>query len=166
MKHLKKHGNDVYTDVIAASDDEALIEEYATLFSKVHFVVEADRWANLRIENGQDGAPVGHDGHVFTPEQLEKISAASKANWQDPDFQAKVKASQSAAWTNDRKAEQAERSKNAWTLERRAAHSARLKQLYEEEPERRARMAAKLKGRKMTEEHKHKISQALKKEGK
>lgn len=80
-RHLKTHGNDVRTFILGVFDNEISCTGWATLFSKLYSVAESPDWANLRDENGKDGAPVGHPGHVFTSEQLEKISTASKKSW-------------------------------------------------------------------------------------
>ncbi len=82
-QHIKKHGNNVSTEIYGCFDNEELCMEAALQFSKNNNIISSDLWANLIDENGQDGAPVGHRGHIFTNEQKEKIAQTSKGRWED-----------------------------------------------------------------------------------
>ena len=55
LKHLRKHGNNIRTEVIGEYTDEQECKEIAINFSKLHNIVDSDEWANLCIENGTDG---------------------------------------------------------------------------------------------------------------
>lgn len=156
-RHLKVHDNDVHTFVLGTFDNEVSCVGWATLFSKFYSITESNDWANLRDENGRDGAPVGHEGHKFSTEELAKISSASRQLWQTPKIVEQIKKSQKASWTPERKAVQRELNKAAWTPERRKQHSERIKQLREEGAyDGTASKAPK------SPEHRKKISQALK----
>lgn len=72
-RHLQKHGAMFTTEIIASFDDPKECEEYAIKFSIDNNIVESESWANLREENGLDGAPVGH---VTKEETKVKISQA------------------------------------------------------------------------------------------
>lgn len=57
-RHLKTHGNDVATEIIASFDDITQKEEliqFATNYSNTHKICESKLWANLKPENGLDG---------------------------------------------------------------------------------------------------------------
>mgnify|MGYP000849786705 CR=1 FL=1 len=53
--HLKKHGNNIKTVLVFASDDINEIESVALRFSEENNIVESKGWANLIPENGRDG---------------------------------------------------------------------------------------------------------------
>lgn len=59
-RHLKKHGSDFTTEIIATFDNEKSCELFAIKFSLENDIVNSNLWANLREENGLDGAPLGH----------------------------------------------------------------------------------------------------------
>lgn len=59
-RHLTKHGCNFTTDIIGEFDDPAACQEIALKFSIDNDIVNSDDWANLREENGLDGAPVGN----------------------------------------------------------------------------------------------------------
>lgn len=150
-RHLSKHGNDYTTEIIAKFDDEVQCQEFALNFSKQNDIVESNLWANLQEENGMDGSPKGHAGHKFTVEQLEKLSNISKTRWKDPQFRETMVEKQKESWTDRRREEQSKQR----TGTKRPDH------------------AEKLRGRKLneghpfliggkTDDHKHKISEALK----
>lgn len=71
--HIKKHGSEyVYNELVIGpyTNKEQLIN-LATYISESLDVVNSDEWANLRIENGIDGNPLGV---VFSEELCQKIS--------------------------------------------------------------------------------------------
>jgi hypothetical protein len=60
IKHLKKHGTDLTTEIIGEFYNEQECEDFAIKFSIQNDIVNSPMWANLREENGLDGAPVGN----------------------------------------------------------------------------------------------------------
>jgi hypothetical protein len=75
LSHLNKHGNDVETEIIAQFDDSDECKKFALDFSTKNNIVESKEWANLRLENGSDGAPVGN---TFSEETIKKMSESKK----------------------------------------------------------------------------------------
>jgi hypothetical protein len=75
LRHIKKYGNDVTTEIIKIFDNEENCKQFAIDFSIKNNIVESKEWANLRMENGLDGAPVGN---TFSKETLMKMSEAKK----------------------------------------------------------------------------------------
>lgn len=72
IRHLNKHGYNVETLWISELFlDEALLIEFAEFFSETFNIVESDKWANIKPENGLDGAPIGN---AVTQETKDKIS--------------------------------------------------------------------------------------------
>lgn len=69
-KHLKKHGNDVSTEIIGEFISADECKEFALNFSKKYNITESLEWANLKDENGLDGNP---QNVKFTREHKEKI---------------------------------------------------------------------------------------------
>jgi hypothetical protein len=76
--HIKKHGKD-FIKTIWVSDlyYDTSIVEIALHFSKENNIVESNDWANLMLENGLDGKPVGI---ICNKETKTKISIANTGN--------------------------------------------------------------------------------------
>ena len=56
VNHIKKHGYNVSTEIIAEfNENDKLVETFALKFSKDNDIVNSDNWANLKPENGLDG---------------------------------------------------------------------------------------------------------------
>ena len=53
--HLKKHGNDISTEVLCESQDHQCIKEQGIYYSELWDVVKSNEWANLKIEEGDGG---------------------------------------------------------------------------------------------------------------
>ncbi len=124
-RHLKKHGNDVSTKVVAEFDDPAACREFATKFSIDNNIVESHSWANLQIENGQDGAPLGHVGSRPNKKSKTTISKKCKEVWKN--YREKIIDAQKKSWTIDRRKKQSTRLSSVfWTEERRKSHSKKL----------------------------------------
>jgi len=156
-RHLKKHGSNYSTEIVATFEDESSCQEFALNFSKKHNIVDSDEWANLQEENGLDGAPKGHKGHKFTPDQLENLSQIIKQRWEDPEYKERLSQKQSASWTQQRKEEQAKR----LTGKKRPEHSEKMKQLMSSDHYK--RMASKhFSELERTDTHRENISIALK----
>lgn len=73
--HLREHGSTVTTLWCRLFTDEQELIKYATEFSKNNNIVESSNWANLKMENGLDGAPIGNS---LSQQTREKISAGNK----------------------------------------------------------------------------------------
>lgn len=166
-KHLKKHGKDYETEIIAEFQDEILCQEFAINFSKENNIVESNEWANLQEENGLDGAPLNHRPHKFTREQLQKMSESSRERWQDPTYREKLSKAQSKSWTNERREEQSKRLKG----HKRPEHSALMKsrpipenfKCHKKTEEHKKAISRALKSKKKSEDHKENIRKALEK---
>ena len=55
LNHLKKHGNNVSTEILIETDDKSVIKEKGIEYSKLYNIVESQEWANLKIEEGDGG---------------------------------------------------------------------------------------------------------------
>jgi hypothetical protein len=53
--HLKKHGNNVSTEVLLQTESKIELKETGIYYSLMWNVVESDQWANLKIEEGDGG---------------------------------------------------------------------------------------------------------------
>lgn len=173
LRHLKAHGYDIETLFAKSFDCPDQLAEFADKFSSEHMISKSEAWANLRDENGFDGAPVGHEPHQFTDEQRSKISAASTAKWSDKSFREKVVASQKAAWTPERRAKNSEQTKSSWTPERRKKHSELMSKWKPTDDQLKKmrkpkhdgfgeKVSAAMKGRKKSAEHCKALSEAAK----
>lgn len=126
-KHLRKHGYDVDTQIVGEFDDIQKCSEFAIRFSAENNIVESEEWANLQIENGIDGAPVGHVGSQPSDETKRLVSEQSKTRWADPEFRARMVEIHKKRWTDELKKRQSDRLKREyWTEDRRLAHSKKL----------------------------------------
>jgi ribosomal protein S27AE len=59
-RHLEKHGNDISNVNLWEFDNEEDCSEFAIKFSEENDIVNSKEWANLKIENGLDGNPIGN----------------------------------------------------------------------------------------------------------
>lgn len=76
LNHLRKHGNDITTEVIAAFENQDDLREAGLFWSRHWNIVESDKWANLHYESGT-GAPIGNTyrlGKKFSSETKTKLS--------------------------------------------------------------------------------------------
>ena len=74
-RHLKKHGNDVDTLYVWEFTDQEECTRFALEFSEQNNITESSEWANLRNENGLDGAP---KGVIFSESHRQNISRVRK----------------------------------------------------------------------------------------
>ena len=122
-RHLRKHGKEHTTEVIAEFEDLEECEKFALEFSHKNNIVESSAWANLIPENGKDGFTPGHPGHAFTDDEKSKIGEASRRAWENPEYRDNMVKKRKSAWTDERRAEQSAR----LTGKKRPEHSAALK---------------------------------------
>jgi hypothetical protein len=64
LRHLKSHGRDIVTVWKHLFVDKKDLVEFATFMSKELNIVQSEKWANLKEENGLDGNPLGVEGLV------------------------------------------------------------------------------------------------------
>jgi hypothetical protein len=153
-RHIAKYGYDVTTEIVGVFNTEDDCTDFALEYSRRHDIVSSNLWANIREENGCDGAPKGHKGHKFTEEQLFHMSNLVKERWKNPDFKQHMKKAQQNSWSDTRKKEQSIRLKTEfWTEDQKKIHSEKIKG----HPG-----STKLKGVPKTAEHNKKNSEALK----
>jgi hypothetical protein len=80
-EHLKIHGNDISTVWTKTFDDKQQLTEFAIKFSEENNIVNSDEWANLKPENGLDGATPGHTyGKANKGKKLGPLSDSHRAN--------------------------------------------------------------------------------------
>jgi ribosomal protein L32 len=62
INHINKHGKQHVITMWVSEPfvDESRLVEFAKLISEEFNIVNSDKWANLREENGIDGAPIGY----------------------------------------------------------------------------------------------------------
>jgi hypothetical protein len=78
-RHLAVHGDHVTTEIYAqfGGSEKSQLTEAALKFSEEHNIVDSPEWANLIVEDGNDGGP-GFAGKSHGPEARVKISEANK----------------------------------------------------------------------------------------
>ena len=82
LNHINTHGREhVITTAVWKFDCEDAAKKFAINFSIKNNIVEDFTWANLQIENGIDGAPIGH---IIASETKRKISEAKKGQRYGP----------------------------------------------------------------------------------
>ncbi len=62
LRHLKFHGRNIVTIWKLLFTDREELVEFATFMSKELNIVQSEKWANLKEENGLDGNPLGVEG--------------------------------------------------------------------------------------------------------
>lgn len=89
-RHLKKHGNDVTTEIVGYFTDRDECEAFALNFSVQNNIVDSKEWANHCLENGVCGGDTfGHK----TPEQRQLILEKRKSTFESktPEELAEIK---------------------------------------------------------------------------
>ncbi len=80
IRHIKQHGNNVWTNIVYQSNDSEEIKKMGLYLSNLWNVVESKEWANLKPESG-DGGFAGEEpwnkGKQFTEETREKMRNAA-----------------------------------------------------------------------------------------
>jgi len=76
--HLSKHGNDVSTEIIFESENKEEIAEAGIIYSKIWDIVESDKFANLKIEEGDGGFDHINDGTEKHKERCRKAAKSVK----------------------------------------------------------------------------------------
>jgi hypothetical protein len=86
-RHLKKHGNNVTTEILLETDNLKEIEEFGICYSKLWNIIESEEWANLKEEGAQGGSwpglygsTNGMFGKTHTKEARTKISKLNTGN--------------------------------------------------------------------------------------
>ena len=80
-RHIKKHGNDVHTEVLGIFDNQNDLRVAGEFYSHIWNVVESIEWANLCIETG-----VGVIGYYPSIEVKTRISQTLKSLHTDPNY--------------------------------------------------------------------------------
>lgn len=93
--HLKKHGRDYSTEIIAECQSKSKLKELGKYYSSLWNVVKSEEWANLKIETGEGGYPIMSQASIDkridtrrkngnlntnTPESIAKALATRKEN--------------------------------------------------------------------------------------
>jgi NUMOD3 motif len=79
LAHIKKHGNDVSTEILGYYTTKEECQQVAAEFSIRHNIVESKEWANLILENGLDGGVTNRTNYsTHTELAKKKISDANK----------------------------------------------------------------------------------------
>lgn len=174
LRHIKKHGRKyIETLWYCLFIDQIELIKFATNFSIQENIVESELWANIINENGLDGAPVGHIGHIFTDEEKERMSKCLIERWEDPIYKQSLIDAHKLRWTPELKEKQSKRlTEEFWTEERKLEHSIKMtgqKRTDETKAkmseskknmsdETKAKMSTYWKGKPKSEEHKKKLS--------
>ena len=62
--HIRKHGNNVWTNILFCSSNKLDIKKYGLYYSKLWNVVASKEWANLMEEQADGGiAPYNHEAN-------------------------------------------------------------------------------------------------------
>jgi hypothetical protein len=75
-QHIKKHGNDVTTEVLFQTEDKDEFKGVALDYSEKWNIVESKDFANMIPEEGQGGNT--NEGRKFSEEHKRKMSEAMK----------------------------------------------------------------------------------------
>lgn len=163
-RHLKIHGVDISTTVIGYYTNPEECANAAITFSKVHNIVNSNKWANMILENGLDGGATTSGPR--SEDTKKKISASKKGKKLTPEHIARCKAGS----VNVRKRQVGEYVCSEETKQK--IREARKHQIITEETRKKISDSQKgklrpeasiwLTGRPVSEETKHKISIANK----
>ena len=76
LRHLKKYGNDVTTEILFQTQSFDEFQDFATKYSIANNIVESNEWANLIIETGTGG----NNPLSRTPDAIKKRIETRKLN--------------------------------------------------------------------------------------
>ena len=79
LLHLKKHGNDIETEILHETADRDKIQQLGEYYSKLWNVVQSPEWANLKPESGEGGGVPGMHKGKSRPQEHRN---AMKAGWE------------------------------------------------------------------------------------
>lgn len=161
-RHLSKYGYDFSTILIAKFEEDEIdvLVEFATKFSIENEIVSSNEWANLQIENGLDGAPVGHVGHRFTQDEIDRISKSSKERWNDQQYRYRLSQSHKSSWTNERRISNSEMMKKRWDENRRYSHGEQIREHHRNDPDKYSSFYEMVRSPR-TDKHRNSISESL-----
>jgi group I intron endonuclease len=74
-RHIKKHGKDISTNILLATESKQELIETGIYFSRLWNVVKSPEFANLKEENGDGGSD---KGRKLSEEHKEKISNTTR----------------------------------------------------------------------------------------
>jgi hypothetical protein len=80
LNHLRKHGFNIKTEILAECKTLEEAKLIAAKYSKELDIVASKKFANL-VEEAIDGQPKGVKLDIYTPDRNLKVSAGVKANW-------------------------------------------------------------------------------------
>lgn len=78
IRHLKKYGDSVTTEVLLETDDKKLLREKGIYYSNLWNVVESKEWANIVPEQGDGGDTSKSPNHISSmKKKVPKISGSN-----------------------------------------------------------------------------------------
>lgn len=85
-RHIKEKS--ISTEDIWGFDNQEAYTDFALRFSKENNIVDSSDWANLRDENGLDGAPIGNTNNLGNKhsEETKRVMSVQKAGENNPFF--------------------------------------------------------------------------------
>lgn len=146
--HLKKHGNNVTTEILKECESKADIKEWGIYYSKLWNVVESEQWANLKEECG--------DGGRQSEEVRRRIGEAGKGRipWNKGKQMWSAHEREQIGIRNSNRGPQ-----SAETIAKRVEKNTGKRR----SDEQKQRASAAQKGRTLTEDHKAKLKEAAQK---
>jgi hypothetical protein len=135
--HLKKHGNQVYTEILFETHNKNEIKLIGIHYSTLWNIVSSNQWANLKLEEGDGGGPGRPKGFgdVRSPEGKARnalMSSLKNKGRKKPDgFGNKIR---EVMLGSKRKETSKEKMRSAWPAERRVAQAERRKLQNAERP--------------------------------
>lgn len=79
LAHIKKHGNDVSTEILGYYTIKEECQQIAEEFSIKNNIIESKEWANLILENGLDGGNTNRANYApHSEETKRKLSESNK----------------------------------------------------------------------------------------
>jgi hypothetical protein len=131
LRHLKKHGKDINTEIVGCFEGVKECIEAALEFSKVNNIVASNEWANLMEEKVIQGPVKGRSsGHHHSKETKRIMSEKKMGNTngvgnksssgrkQSEESIKKRRESNKMIWAMKSKEEKQEHSKKTWALRR------------------------------------------------
>ena len=145
-RHLKKHGNDITTEVIGEYSNKRELKEQGIYYSTLWNVKESIEWANLVEESGMGGDL--RSGKIHTEKTKRKISESKKGTRLSEETKRKISAATKGkeAW-NKGHAWSAEHKQKISETAKKSENTGRFVPGYTHSEEAKQRMSESRKGR-------------------
>ena len=90
IRHLKKHGSDHHTELIQRCFSRLSLKEWGMYYSKLWSIVESNKWANIKPEEGTGGGTYFITNNPMKNPEIAKLFSGSNSPVKRPEVRKKI----------------------------------------------------------------------------